>query len=244
MNTLFVLAHPESRSFNGALRDAALAALTGAGHRVRESDLYAQGFNPVAGPTDFTTRSDPLTPLDYPTEQRAAWQAGRLVPDIRAEQDKLDWADLVVLQFPLWWYSMPAILKGWCERVFALGYAYGAGRMFDRGGLAGKRAMISCTTAGRETSYGATGWHGAIEDVLFPVHNGLHFVGFNILPPMISYAVNRCSDETRQGYLAEFRARLLAAADTPPLYFPPLDTFGEDGALRPEQSARPRARWL
>jgi len=244
MNTLFVFAHPEPRSFNGALRDAALAALTDAGHVVRQSDLYAQGFEAVAGAGDFTARADPSAPLDYPGEQRAAWEAGRLVPDIRAEQDKIDWADLVVLQFPLWWYSMPAILKGWCERVFALGYAYGAGRMFDRGGLAGKRAMVSCTTAGREASYGPTGWHGAIEDVLFPVHNGLHFVGFDILPPMISYAVNRCPDDTRQGYLAEFRARLLVAAETPPLHFPPLADFGEDGTLHQGQEPQPRARWL
>ncbi len=243
MKALVVFAHPEPRSFNGAMRDTALAALADAGHEVKQSDLYAIGFNPVAGPGDFQARINPDR-LDYPAEQMAAYESGALAPDIVDEQAKLNWSDFVVFQFPLWWYSAPAILKGWFERVFALGYAYGAGRMFDQGGMRGKRAMLSCTTAGRPTSYRHDGWHGAVEDVLFPLHNGLHFVGFDLLPPMVAYAVKRSTDEVREGYIDEFRRRVLTAETTEPIFFHTLDQFGEDGVLREGVTRGPVARWL
>jgi NAD(P)H dehydrogenase (quinone) len=80
----------------------------------------------------------------------------------KAEIDKLLWADALILQFPLWWFAMPAILKGWVDRVFAYGFAYGVGEHSDRrwgdrygeGTLAGKPAMPIVT---------AGGWRGTIH---------------------------------------------------------------------------------
>ncbi len=90
-----------------------------------------------------------------------AFTAGALTEDVKAEQEKLLWADMLILQFPLWWYHMPAILKGWVDRVYAFGFAYGVGERsdthwgdrFGEGTLAGKRAMLFVTVGGWATHY-------------------------------------------------------------------------------------------
>ena len=132
MRVLIVYAHPEPTSFNGAMKDLAVETLTAAGHSVTVSDLYAQGFNPVAGAHDFTHRADPAR-LDLGAEQANAARTAGFAPDVQAEIDKLMAADFLLLQFPFWWYSVPAMLKGWIDRVFAYGVAYDFGRTWDRG---------------------------------------------------------------------------------------------------------------
>ncbi|WP_290649964.1 NAD(P)H-dependent oxidoreductase [Aquisalimonas sp.] len=112
MHALIVLAHPEPRSFNAGLKDVARTALEGQGHRVEVSDLYAEGFNPVEGPEHYRNResAEVFSPLG---EQRHAWNNDSLPADVRREIDRLERAELVILQFPLWWHAQPAILKGW-----------------------------------------------------------------------------------------------------------------------------------
>ncbi|MGC5324681.1 NAD(P)H-dependent oxidoreductase [Brevibacillus sp. SYSU BS000544] len=85
--------------------------------------------------------------LKYQLEQKHASKTNSFAEDIREEQEKLLWADFVIFQFPLWWYSVLAILKGWFDRVFASGFVYGneVGR-YDTGGLKGKKAMLSTLT--------------------------------------------------------------------------------------------------
>src|SRR5262249_1951982 len=146
MNVLIVYAHPEPKSFNGAMKDLAVETLSAAGHDAVVSDLYAMGFNPIAGPDDM---SGDLANPDYfslPREQTAAYDKGTLAPDIAAEIEKLKRADFVIFQFPVWWFGMPAILKGWADRVFARGFAYLPGRKYDTGMFKGKLAMIAATT--------------------------------------------------------------------------------------------------
>lgn len=231
MKVLIVFAHPEPRSFNGALKDAMVAALDAAGHEVQVSDLYAQRFKAIADGTDFIERADPER-LDYAAEQVAANEAGTTAPDIAAEQAKLDWADHVVFQFPLWWYSVPAILKGWMERVLSMGYAYGRGRMFDRGGLAGTTAMLSLTTHGAEESFRDDGWHGSIERIVWPLHCGLRFVGFRPVAPFVAYDVRRCDDARRAAYMQGLCDRVLALDRAEPVDMVHLDDYDRNGRLR------------
>lgn len=230
MNVLIVYAHPEPSSFNAALKDTAVRALEADGHRVEVSDLNAMAFKAVADAGDFRERSDPER-LNYAYEQAAAFETGTTADDIAAEHEKLTRADHLVLQFPLWWYTVPAIMKGWLERVMSLGYAYGAGKMFDRGGLAGTRAMLSCTTHGLEASYGPDGWHGPIEKSLHPVHQGLRFVGFDVLPTFVAYNVIRATDAERQAYLDAFAARVRGMDKETPLPFPPISAYDANGVL-------------
>lgn len=242
MNVLIVFAHPEPRSFNGAMKDLAEAELTRLGHSVRVSDLYAKGFKAIADAGDFAQRADPER-LDYPAEQGHAHAAGTTAPDIAAEQADLQWADHVIFQFPMWWYSVPAILKGWLERVMTIGFAYGRGKMFDTAGLSGTRAMVSCTTHGLATSYEPTGWHGDIDRVLWPLLNGLRFVGFEVLPPMVAYNVIRCGDQERAAYFDAYRECLARLPETDPLPFHKLDEFDETGRLQDRSTARTPGQW-
>ncbi len=145
MNALIVYAHPEPQSFGAGMLSVAMDALTDAGHTVVVSDLYAESFSAAAGPEDFIDRLDPDT-LNLGAEQEHAAKNECFAGDIQREIDRLFAADLLILQLPLWWYSVPAIMKGWIDRVFAYGVTYDFGRTWDRGIMQGKRAMLAFTT--------------------------------------------------------------------------------------------------
>src|SRR5574338_581658 len=139
--------------------------------------------------------------------------------------DKLAWCDALILQFPLWWLGLPAILKGWVDRLFAVGRAYGGGRYFDRGRLRGKRAMCSLTVGASAAAYSEIGAYGPIGPILFPIHHGiLGFVGFRVIEPFVVYAPSRRSDAERAAILARYRERVLALETAPTL--PTLATDG------------------
>src|SRR3546814_1822066 len=76
---------------------------------------------------DGSTGRMPNTHFNPSLDSERAFRNGRQSRDIALEQEKLLWADALILQFPLWWFSMPAILKGCVERVYAYGFAYGVG---------------------------------------------------------------------------------------------------------------------
>ncbi|RRH76214.1 flavodoxin family protein [Falsigemmobacter faecalis] len=145
MNVLIVCAHFDANSFNASLLAATTRRLEAFGHKVRVSDLYAMRFQPVTLPEDF---SDPENPahIRYDTEQRHAAAKGRLPADVVAELEKIDWCDLMILQFPWYWFGLPAILKGWVHRVFAMGVAYGGGKWYERGAFSGRKAILNFST--------------------------------------------------------------------------------------------------
>ena len=144
MRVFIVHAHPEPKSFCTAMKSAAVEEFERQGHEVQVSDLYAMGFQPVASAADFGDRADPDY-CTYALEQRHGLNTGTLSADIRAELDKLLWCDLLVVVFPVFWFSTPAILKGWIDRVFVSGQVYGGKRFYDRGGLVGRRALVGLT---------------------------------------------------------------------------------------------------
>ena len=198
MNVLIVYAHPEPQSLNGSLRNFSVQRLEAAGHAVQVSDLYAMQWKATLDANDSTAQSgDRFNPS---LDSQQAFAQGLQSKDIELEQEKLLWADTVILQFPLWWFSMPAILKGWVERVYAYGFAYGVGEHSDvrwgdrygEGTLAGKRAMLIVTTGGWESHYAQRGINGPIDDILFPIQHGiLHYPGFEVLPPFVLYRTGR-----------------------------------------------------
>ena len=203
MNILIVYAHPEPRSLNGSLKDFSIKRLEDAGHTVQVSDLYAMNWKASLDQDDSIDRPAG-TRFDPSHESRLAFENGRQSQDIVQEQNKLRWADALILQFPLWWFSMPAILKGWVERVYAYGFAYGVGEhsnshwgdRYGEGSMTGKRAMLIVTTGGWESHYGPRGINGPIDDVLFPIQHGiLYYPGFDVLPPFVVYRTSRMDDE-------------------------------------------------
>ncbi|HHQ2903641.1 TPA: NAD(P)H-dependent oxidoreductase, partial [Pseudomonas aeruginosa] len=225
MNVLIVHAHNEPQSFTRALCDQACETLAGQGHAVQVSDLYAMNWNPVASAADFAERVDPDY-LVYALEQREGVKRQSLAADIQAELDKLLWADLLILNFPIYWFSVPAILKGWFDRVLVSGVCYGGKRFYDQGGLAGKKALVSLTLGGRQHMFGEGAIHGPLEDMLRPILRGtLAYVGMQVLEPFVAWHVPYISEEARGNFLRAYQVRLENLEQDEPLRFPRLEQF-------------------
>ena len=208
MNTFIVYYHPEPQSFNAALLREAVAALEQAGHGVRVSDLHDSNFNPVSGRHNFTTVKDSGY-YKQQIEELHATETSGFSAELEKEMQKLEWCDLMIWQFPLWWFGLPGPLKGWVDRVFAMGRTYGNGRFYESGVFIGKRALLSLTTGGPAEAYQADGFNGDINSILRPIQRGmLAFVGFSVLAPQISYGPAHLDQEQRAALLHEYRERL------------------------------------
>lgn len=243
MKVLIVHAHPEPQSFGSALRDRAVQTLRHAGHAVQVSDLYAMGFEPVARSGDFTQRRF-ADKLQYDREQKFAAAHDAFAPDIRAEIDKLLWSELLILQFPLWWFSVPAIMKGWIDRVLANGVAYGAGRRIETGGLRGRSAMIATTTGCREEMMAPDGLLGDLRVILWPLHFGVFtYTGLRVLPPWVGWNIQYTTPERRAQYLDDYAAHLGRIETLAPLAFHPEADFGADWRLKADRQPLTVAQW-
>ncbi|WNO72427.1 NAD(P)H-dependent oxidoreductase [Streptomyces sp. AM8-1-1] len=244
MRVLWVSAHPDPRSLNGALRDEGVAVLRERGHEVVESDLYVMGWNPVVDHGDFA--HDPDKRLDVLTESQRALETGTLSEDIRQEQAKLLWADTLVVQFPLWWFGMPAILKGWFDRLFVQGFAQGVpdpatGRAmrYGDGGLSGRRALVVTTVGANAATTGPRGIHGDINDVLFPIlHGTLWYTGMSVVPPLVVNGTVCLSGPEYEAAAERLRERLVALPDTDPIPYRRQSggDYDEHLVLRPEHA--------
>lgn len=234
MRIFIVHAHPEAKSFNGAMTEMAREALIKAGHEVVVSDLYAMAFNPVSGRHNFLTTQDPDYYKQQAEEAYAAAHDG-FASDIQQEMDKLFWCDALILQFPLWWFGLPAIMKGWIDRVFASGgRIYGGGKWYDRGVFSGKRAMCSLTIGGPPPIYSEHGLNGLISSILFPINHGmLYFTGFTVVEPFIVHAPAWISDDERKAYLVHYQDRVLKLSSAPTLVYPRLADYDENYVLKP-----------
>lgn len=217
---LWISAHPEPQSLNGHLRDDAVAYLHQHDYTVIESDLYAMNWDPVVRSTD---------------------SSGRQPAEVVEEQDKLRRADIVVIQFPLWWYGMPAILKGWFDRVFVSGFTFGidpvTGRRlrFEQGPFVGKRALVVTTLGDRPQAIGPRGKSGELQELLFGLlHGTLAYTGMSVLPPWALPSADRVTDYDRvRDDLARRLDGLLT--DTPIAYRPQFTgDYTDDWELVPQ----------
>ena len=237
---LVVSAHPDPRSLNGALTSFAVEHLLAAGHEVRVSDLYAMKWNATVDADDFPDRTG-AGPLNVPAAQEQATLGGRLTPDVAAEQEKVLWSDAIVLQFPMWWFSLPAILKGWVDRVFTNGFAYGPAvpPPYTEGALGGRRALLSVTIGARESAFSDRGVHGRLADVLFPVQHGvLWFTGMAPLAPFAVYDTVGLSAEAYAAVKREYGRRLDELFTAEPVPFRSLvGDYGRDMRLLPGSEA-------
>ena len=209
MNVFMVLAHPEIQSFNGALFNESIRQLESIGATVSSTDLYNSKFSPLSDRSNFSTCFD-SDYLKLQLEEIHATSNNGFHDDIEKEMAKMEVCDLMIWQFPLWWFSVPAILKGWVDRVFAMGRIYDHDHLFANGKLKGKKAMLSLTVGGDESIYMKDGFLGDINAILRPIHRGiLEFVGFDILKPHIIYAPVRMSPQERADELKRYCERLI-----------------------------------
>lgn len=217
MKVLIVLAHPEPNGFNAALAEVARDTLAAAGHEVALSDLYRMDFEPRSSRSNFTTVAN----RDYfkpQAEETLASQADGFVTDVEAEIAKLEACDLMIWQFPLWWFSVPAILKGWVDRVFVMGRVYGGPKVYAGGLKRGARAVLSITTGGPVGAFAQGGFNGDLAGILKPIHRGmLQFIGFDVLAPHVVHAPARMTDDERREALSAWARRLAAIPSEAPI---------------------------
>jgi NAD(P)H dehydrogenase (quinone) len=107
MRVLAIYCHPDPESLIAAARERALDGLRSAGHEVRVSDLYADGFDPVMTAAERRAHKDP-----------------GVAAELQRYADDLSWAEALVLIYPTWWSGQPAMLKGWIDRVWVAGVAW------------------------------------------------------------------------------------------------------------------------
>ncbi len=239
MRAHIVLAHPEPRSFNAHLAEQARIALLARGWQVTLSDLYALDFDPAEKAAHYTEPVDAAR-FDAQTEQRHASDSGTLPQVVRDEIDRLDRADLVILQYPMWWHLPPAMLKGWLDRVLVYGEVYQSKKRFENGRFVSKRALQSLTVATSAETYAYNGRSADIDLLLWPVNFTLAYVGFEVLRPFVGYGVEsglRYSDDSvvearLKGIVGDLEARLQSIENESPLPFNRMSDWGADGRIK------------
>src|SRR5262245_12803221 len=127
LNVLVVFDHPRRDSFCGAVLDSVVAGLNAAGHVPEVADLRTEGFDPRLPPADEPDWND----------------ADKVYSDaVLAEQARMMRSDALAFVFPVWWWSLPATTKGWIDRVWNNGWAYGDRKLKHR------KALLLGTAAG------------------------------------------------------------------------------------------------
>lgn len=242
MRVHWVYAHPAAQSLNARLYEAGVTHLRQLGHKVETSNLYAMEWNPIFSQDDFGSYGHSSATV---TEQsHLAYINGEIAEDIKSEQQKVASADTLVFQFPLWWYGMPAILKGWFDRVFVKGFAFGVkdpetGRTlkYGDGGLKGKRALTVLTAGDRATSFEPRGINGDIESLLFPALHGIFwYTGMEPLRPHLISEVDTPRWTGAAPQERKLRARLTAMEREEPIPYRALHSgdYDDDRKLLPE----------
>lgn len=225
---LLVHAHSETGSFVTAMRNRIAETLQADGYTILHSDLYEMDWNPVLSPKDFGSRTNE-DHLVYALEQRRGFKDGSLAADILIEIEKVQRADLVVFTFPLFWFNLPAILKGWIDRVFVSGTFYGGKTIYQRGGMVGKTATAAFSLGGRRDMFGPDSVHGPLVDGFLRsfFQGSLGYVGFEVIEPYVAYQVPYLSDDERRACLNDLSASFHALDSRPRVQMPDLTLFDE-----------------
>ena len=224
MNVLLVHAHPERTSVTHQLAEISAVVLKGQHHEVMQSDLYAMDWKAVFDARDFPRRAN-QDRLSFIEESGHAFSNGYQTPDVEEEQRKLAAADAVILHFPLWWFSMPAIMKGWVDRIWAYGLAYGyqgAGNAYryGDGAFAGKRALLAVSVGGPASDYSPRGINGPLDQLLFPItHGTLFFPGMQVLPTFAVYEAAAIDAKGMADAAAAWRGRVERLFEDEPIAF-------------------------
>ncbi len=226
MNILIVRAHHEPKSFSNALADQAAKTLSELGNSVVLSDLYASDFDPVSDRRNFSSIKNPDY-LKQQVEEAYASEVDGFASNLESEIKKLEAAELLIFSFPLWWFGMPGILKGWIDRVFASGRIYGGDQIYENGlGQSRKRGLILMTTGGGPDVYSGYGVNPSMATILAPIQHGIYwFNGFLPLEPFIAWSPARISPEERKAYLDQLDHRLRNLDSEKVQVLPPISDF-------------------
>ena len=187
MNVLAVFAHPQRDAFMGEVLDNFVAGAGAASLDVEVADLYRERFNPVMSEVDF-----------------AQFEDRRMPDDVLREQQRVERSDAIALIFPIWWFSFPAILKGWFDRVWCYGWAWGGTQDDPVSILSGRTWLVLCSAGLSEPTYEKYRYRSAFEHL---VRVGtLSYCGVDTAQIRIFFEVDRDGDgDLKRRYLAEAR---------------------------------------
>jgi NAD(P)H dehydrogenase (quinone) len=234
MKVLTIYAHPNPKSFNHAILEKFTKGLKDAGHTNEVVDLYAIKFNPVLQMKDYVNwlpdenapdvvdkvvKEQILNPNTSLWNRIVAWFMFRNKSpieiinilnkrgpkDVRVQQKKVANADALVFMSPVWFVGFPAILKGWIERVFTLGFAYSLNSAGWHGDISGRlpkltheKALIINTTIFNETAYN-DGLKKAMTKLIDEF--AMHYPGIKTVQHEYFHAVNMADEKTLKDYL-------------------------------------------
>ena len=184
MKVLIVFTHPNSSSFNHGILDNVTSGLKEAGHEIKVKNLYQDNFNPVLDSNDLSQLHQ-----------------GNIPERIANEHNDLLWAEGLVFIYPLWWFTPPAMLKGWFDVVLSNGVAFEYSSEGARGLLTHKKALVFIT-AGASAEYFEE--NELLEMSQRPLTDGtLGFCGVKEVIPKIYYDIINCTDEERAEILQQ-----------------------------------------
>ena len=187
MKYLIIYAHPNPKSFNHAIKEIVEDKLEKDGKSFEVRQLYEIGFKPELGVNDIV-----------------ALQQGQALIDVKREQDFIKNADILIFIHPIWWFNMPAVLKGYIDRVFSYGFAFAVNENGPYGLLTDKKIIILNTTGGAEENYEKNGYKEALKKTIEEGTFG--FCGMKVILHKYFYAVPYVTDEIRLKMLAELRS--------------------------------------
>ncbi|CAG9331634.1 unnamed protein product [Blepharisma stoltei] len=187
MKVLIVFAHPDTSSFNYALKESIKLGFTDSGCEIIESDLYRMNFK------------SHLDRYDYPSWDKETFRPDEAAikasednshaEDINIERQKITESSVIVFQFPIWWSNCPAILIGWIQRVFGYGFGY------PDPVLRNKKILISCTAG----NYSAADIDIRIRSQL----SSFAYMGAEILPIIAVSPNNTLTEAERKQFIAD-----------------------------------------
>jgi len=187
MKNLIIYAHPNPKSFNRAILMNIQQRLAQLNRSFIERDLYALNFDPVLKAADL-----------------AAIQQGNTPADIAQEQAYIKEAKTIIFIHPIWWFGMPAILKGYIDRVFSYGFAYAAKDGKISGLLTDKRVFVFNTTGGNELTYNQAGFNQGLKTTM---DNGIYgFCGMKVEKHVFFYEVPTINKTQREAMLLQIKA--------------------------------------
>lgn len=184
MNHLVIYSHPNPASFNHAIKESVVKVLKQKGQSLRIRDLYALKFDPVLRATDFE-----------------AFLQGRTPRDIEIEQEHVRWAEMLIFVYPVWWAGMPAITRGYIDRVFSKGFAYDYDANGPKALLPGKKVCIFNTLGASISDYEKAELFKSIGNVTDKTT--FEFCGCQVVQHKYFGSVPNVTDEERKAMLVE-----------------------------------------
>lgn len=186
MKHLIIYAHPNESSLNHHLLHHVIKVLESEKHEIIVRDLYQILFDPVLSLADMQGQ-----------------YAGKVTEDVGIEQAHIAWADYVTFIYPIWWTGMPAMMKGYIDRVFSYGFAYRYDQGIQKGLLKGKKAVIINTHGKSREEYESTGMDKALS---LTSDKGIFlYSGFEIIQHFFFDKADRATSENLEIWKAQIQ---------------------------------------